>query len=339
MQWQISERARSAWNRFSVICQWRYASWLAVCVFWGIGLWWFPCSHLPNVGKGGILLAVGATLMPVFWERVGIVAKMPWIAMLFLLLGVEYRAIDKDKRDSTDYLTSNFNKILDKENTNLENVLDQEHKNLQDILDSQQSDFTRMLGQILQQERQQAQEFNTVLAKEQRLFERQQEVSEFLTDKLIPASDPTPANTCHDAYPDDVFVFFGSNGNASFTDKFPHTILQVRGRKIISIDRTENNSLTLSVDIRDSSNRIIARLNREGFAVSHNYDWYLLRPDESTVVVEDEYGNDVVRARFLNPRAFSVSGRYYDQGNVHPLDLNGFSRSCFGHNPVDIIID
>ena len=37
--------------------------------------------------------------MPLFWDKVGIVARMSWIAMLFLLLAVEYRAIDKDRAD------------------------------------------------------------------------------------------------------------------------------------------------------------------------------------------------------------------------------------------------
>jgi len=34
--------------------------------------------------------------MPLFWEKVGTVGKMSWIAMLFLLLAVEYRAIDHE---------------------------------------------------------------------------------------------------------------------------------------------------------------------------------------------------------------------------------------------------
>ena len=36
--------------------------------------------------------------MPLFWEKIGVFGKMSWIAMLFLLLGVEYRAIDKEHR-------------------------------------------------------------------------------------------------------------------------------------------------------------------------------------------------------------------------------------------------
>jgi hypothetical protein len=73
---------------------WRACSWALVLMLLGLGLCWM--FYLPTVGKGGLFLAVGATLMPLFWEKVGTVGKMSWIAMLFLLLAVEYRAIDHE---------------------------------------------------------------------------------------------------------------------------------------------------------------------------------------------------------------------------------------------------
>jgi hypothetical protein len=76
---------------------WRVLSWLSVIAFVALGIWWM--IYLPTVGKGGLFLAIGATLMPLFWEKIGAVARMSWIAMLFLLLAVEYRAINKDRAD------------------------------------------------------------------------------------------------------------------------------------------------------------------------------------------------------------------------------------------------
>lgn len=38
--------------------------------------------------------------MPLFWEKIGAVGKMSWIAMLFIMLATEYRAIDKAQNDS-----------------------------------------------------------------------------------------------------------------------------------------------------------------------------------------------------------------------------------------------
>ena len=52
---------------------WRVLSWVAALGFLGLGTWWM--FYLPTVGKGGIVLAVGATLMPLFWEKTGVVGK------------------------------------------------------------------------------------------------------------------------------------------------------------------------------------------------------------------------------------------------------------------------
>lgn len=77
---------------------WRALSWLSLLVLLGIGAWWM--FYLPTVGKGGLFLAAAAVLMPLFWEKIGIVGKMSWIAMLCVLLAVEYRAIDKEHHDN-----------------------------------------------------------------------------------------------------------------------------------------------------------------------------------------------------------------------------------------------
>ena len=77
---------------------WRALSWLSLLVLLGLGAWWM--FYLPTVGKGGLFLAAGAVLMPLFWEKIGVFGRMSWIAMVFLLLGVEYRAIDKEHHDN-----------------------------------------------------------------------------------------------------------------------------------------------------------------------------------------------------------------------------------------------
>jgi hypothetical protein len=78
--------------------RWIAASWILLLGLLSSGVYWM--FWLPTVGKGGIFLAMGATLMPLFWEKIGVVGKMSWIAMLFLLLAVEYRAIDEEHRKS-----------------------------------------------------------------------------------------------------------------------------------------------------------------------------------------------------------------------------------------------
>ena len=57
---------------------------------------------MPTVGKGGLLLAMGAVLLPLFWEKIGTALRMLWILMLFVLLAAEYRAIEKDQREKAE---------------------------------------------------------------------------------------------------------------------------------------------------------------------------------------------------------------------------------------------
>ncbi len=105
-----------------------------------LGIWWM--FHLPNIGKGGLFLAVGATLMPLFWEKVGTIARTFWIAMLFLLLAVEYRAIDKDRadfaRDET-YRGQEENKKFSKIGITITN-------NVQKLLDHSDSEFAKTMA-------------------------------------------------------------------------------------------------------------------------------------------------------------------------------------------------
>jgi hypothetical protein len=79
---------------------WKALSWVAVAILLAVGSWWLLC--LPTVGKGGLFLAAGAVLMPLFWEKIGIAGKMSWIAMLFVLLAVEDLAIDKEHRENAE---------------------------------------------------------------------------------------------------------------------------------------------------------------------------------------------------------------------------------------------
>lgn len=98
----------------------RIWGWVFLAAFWSMGICWLV--RIPPTGKGGVLLAVGATLMPLFWDKATKLGQMAWIAMLFLLLGVEYRAIDKDKVDSAAELTKHFNDISAQAQKNLQDT-------------------------------------------------------------------------------------------------------------------------------------------------------------------------------------------------------------------------
>jgi len=312
------------WSLFAIFAIW--------CISWFL--------HTPSIGYAIGALAVVASVMAALMENLKALARFAWIILLFGFLWVEMKAIDEDKRKTTKELTEHFASISDQAQKNLKNILDDESKNFGAILDSQEKKFSATISQILRQQQEQNREFNAVLAKQQQLFERQQEFTEFLTGKLLPASDSTPPNNCSYAQADDVFVFLGTHSNATFTNKFPHTILLIHKHQVISIDRSEAGSLVLSVDMRDTAGRVIAKLSKNGFVVSKNYDLYLLRPDKSTLIIEDGMGKEILKARFINPKAFAIEGTVQYQDRLFPLELAGFSNNCFGHaGEAEIVID
>ncbi len=328
MRWQISEASEKVWKHWGM-------GWSLFAIFAVLCVWWLP--HTPSIGYSIGALAVVASVMAALMENLRALARFAWIILLFGFLWVEMRAIDEDKRKTTQELTDHFQGISTQAHENLKQILDEERKNLQDILTTEQADFSKTISQLLRQEREQAQEFNAILTKQQQLFDHQQEFAEFLNGKLLPASDPMPPNICHQIQSNDVAVFLGTN--AMVTNKFPHTILQVQGQSVVSIDRLENGSVVLSVEMRDTSNRIIARLNKNGFVVNSSYALYMLRPDKSTIIIEDQYGKEVLNARFLNRQAFRLNGVLQYRATAFPLDLPNFKNSCFSNNGVDIAIN
>jgi hypothetical protein len=101
----------------------------------GVATWWL--FHLPTVGKGGLFLAAGATLMPLFWEKVEVAGKMSWIAMLFVLLAVEYRAIDDEHHKNEEAQKAALTAI----GNGFTGLLQQSQQQFETTVAQQQADF------------------------------------------------------------------------------------------------------------------------------------------------------------------------------------------------------
>jgi hypothetical protein len=126
---------------------WSLLSWLFVLALLGLGVWWL--FSLPTVGKGGLFLALGAVLMPLFWEKIGVAGKMSWIAMLFVLLAVEYRAIDKEHRDNIEaqkQIGEGFKNVLTDQQEKFSTLIQQSQTQFQETVQKQQEQFRAMLG-------------------------------------------------------------------------------------------------------------------------------------------------------------------------------------------------
>jgi hypothetical protein len=315
---------------------WKRLSWLAVLLFLSVGVWWL--FFIPTVGKGGVLLAVGATLMPLFWDKVGSVGKMFWVAMLFVLLGVEYRAIDKEQQESAHRqqeelkkIGDGFENVLTSQQTSFSTLITQSQTNFDSLIQDERKNFKQIMDNSVKAQQKANTNFLALLRQEKELLIHQKELYEYSSNKLVPASEPMPPNSCPSNLPGDVFIFLGDHGNAAVMNQFPNTILRVKGNDVITIDRGDEGSLVLSVDMRDASGRMIASLGKNGFVVSKTYELYMLRPDLSTVLIEDAYGKELLRAKFINPKAFVIKGKIQYQDKVVPLDIPGAANVCFAH--------
>jgi len=139
---------------------------------------------------------------------------------------------------------------------------------------------------------------------------------------LYPANDPLPADVNRRQIPPDLFLVFLGNvvsGNSSF----PYTVLQVKDRKIIVLERAEDGAIGISMDVYSMDGKIIARIEKGRFIVNKNNILDMERRDQSSLRIIDEEGNKVLGIRYFNPRAIWIDAILYCPGLRNPVILKG----------------
>lgn len=305
---------------------WMVFGWLCVLAGLAVGFWWY--WHLPTTGKGGLVLAVGATLMPLFWEKVGVVGKMAWIAMLFLLLAVEYRAIDKDHEDSAkaqreelNSIGEGFKGVLTEQQNNFSTLAKSSQENFRQLIESEQRHFERMMTNSLNAQKQEREAFARVIQQENDMLARQSNTLGFLTGKLIPATDQTPGKPCIGENDTDTVVILGNNRIVAH--KFPRTILQVCMDAVITADKAKDGTLLIGLNLRTEDDRVSIHLDDSGLWANPRYGLVVRKPDLSTLVVVNERWEELLNIRYLNPNAIRINptvlpirGRTYRLPNI-----------------------
>jgi hypothetical protein len=289
---------------------WRRCSWAALVFFLGFGAWW--SFRLPTVGKGGLLLAMGATLMPLFWDKITAVGKMFWIGMLFVLLSVEYRAIDNDRekseaaqRKELEEIGKGFQGVLTQQQTNFTTLMQTSQANFKTLIESEQVNFEKMLANSRKAQQRENVNFSDVLNREQALFKSTAELFESLNGQLIPANEPTPKTICGTP-PTGTYIAVVDGSGYMFT-RFPHVVLMLHQQKAIWLDKKPDGSIALFMDVRDKDGTIGIRIDKDGFFIHPKVALYARRPDKSTILIQNEKGEDVLLVKYVNPQAFLVT--------------------------------
>jgi hypothetical protein len=113
-----------------------------------------------------------------------------------------------------------------------------------------------------------------------------------------------------------------SDRNTVLVTQFPRTVVAIKDvGPAITLDRSDDGSISVEMDIRSKDRRIIARLDKNGFVVNRN-NFLEMRKDKSNRVVTDEYGAEVLNAHYLNRNAFVLKGVLtYPDRNPIPIKL------------------
>jgi hypothetical protein len=143
---------------------------------------------------------------------------------------------------------------------------------------------------------------------------------------LMAGHELSPFGTCSPE-DDEVALYIGTN--AVKTNNFPLTILKIAETSVLRLDRDSNGSLGIWLDIRSSDGRLIARIEKNHFTINQNNFLSMKRKDRSSLTIFDQYGTEVLNARYLNPHAFRLTAKLYYSGRF--VDLSGIPIAgvCF----------
>jgi hypothetical protein len=144
-----------------------------------------------------------------------------------------------------------------------------------------------------------------------------------LEGRLYPADDPDPPGPCP-VTGTELALYFGRM--AVVADRFPLTVIKIASKPAVVMDRNADGSLNLTLDVRSSDGRIIARLQHNGFVINQNNYLSMERKDRSSLLVKDQHGNEVLSARYMNPHAFRLSAYFVSEGrsvNIEDVPIHG----------------
>jgi len=294
------------------------------CYFW---------QYLPTPGIAIAFAGFVAVLMSLQPEMAGW-QKAIWLVLIVGLTVIEIRAITRDREEND----AQQARILEEQRNSFKVILDTTRDSFERMLKQQQTDFdesqenySKTMTALLNSQRTSEREFGKMLDSVKGVFDRQEQLARSMSGELIPASDPMPTHNCESLNSDESILIMA--GNAYPVRVFPYTVLQVRGRRAIVLDRSPNGVMTAVLDLRDAQGRIIVRLNNQGYTINRNAILGVRTPDRSTLLVDDEFGNEILNLRVLNTRAVSIRGTLIE--GLVP-NIRG---SCLSGGQAAIIID
>ena len=123
---------------------------------------------------------------------------------------------------------------------------------------------------------------------------------------LVPADKPMPPNPCDGLAPANAFFIFLGN-SASFTIRFPHTVIRIGNDNILTVDK-KGDQISVSARVFSRDGRIVAAIKDNEFFINPNNYFRRERPDRHTLVVFDQMNQKVLDVEYLNSRGVRFLG-------------------------------
>lgn len=138
-------------------------------------------------------------------------------------------------------------------------------------------------------------------------------------DVLTPGNLPQPPGPSFSQVPleerpkaTDYLVYFGTN--VSWFNGFPHTILQLSGVPMLTIDKDKSGNVFIkTLKVFDKNGKIITRVEDNGFWVTGSSR--KVRPNKSVLQVFDDEDRQVLSLTLLNRRCIELEGAFYRPGS------------------------
>jgi hypothetical protein len=147
------------------------------------------------------------------------------------------------------------------------------------------------------------------------------ELSRLYGATLLPADDPDIYGACGGKYPDDLKLYLA---NSEFVVKrFPYIVFftlaknaengEISGKTWLSLDRAKNGGLLITAEVRGEDGKVLAEISNNILDVNENriFRTHHERPDRSTLIIKDEYGETALYLRYLNLHTIRLAGKMY----------------------------
>jgi hypothetical protein len=136
-------------------------------------------------------------------------------------------------------------------------------------------------------------------------------------------------------------IFLGNT--VFYASKFPPIILRVGGQDILVINK-KNNAVTISAKFYSRDKKIVAELKENKFFINPNNYFRVEYPDESSLIVYDQEGIQILNVDYLNKTAIKLLGTIYIPNRdtivigeeAQKFGNMNFSNCSFYNNGVDI---